>query len=66
MTDFFDKGFAVVELMDPRFAADLWRDIDQDEIRELLDTVSDVPWKPITFPTTQSLLDFTREVDRVR
>ena len=66
MTDFHDKGFAVLELMDPRFAADVWRDIDKDEIRKLLDTVSDKPWKSLeNFPRTRSLFAFSREVDNV-
>ena len=67
MTDFFDKGFAVVDLIDPRFAADLWKDIDQNEIRKLLqDTYNDVPWKSLkNYPQTQSFLAFAHEIDNV-
>ena len=66
MTDFFDKGFAVVDLIDPRFASDVWRDMDQDEIRKLLDTIHEKPWKSLeNFPQTRSLLNFSQEVDDV-
>ena len=68
MTDFFDKGFAVVDLIDPRFAADVWRDIDKNEIRTLLQgTFTDVPWKSLeNFPQTQSLVAFSHEVENVK
>ena len=58
----------MVDLIDPRFAADVWRDIDQNEIRALLGgTFTDVPWKSLeNFPQTQSLLAFHREVDNVK
>lgn len=67
MTDFADKGFAVIDLIQPRFAADLWRDIDKEEIRKLLlDTDSDAHWKTLeNFPRKRSLITFTREVDSV-
>ena len=68
MTEFFDKGFAVIDLMDPMFAADVWRDIDQNEIRALLQgTFNDVPWKSLeNFPQTHSFLAFAREIDNVK
>ena len=68
MAEFFNKGFAVVDLMDPRFAADVWRDIDQNEIRTLLQgTFTDVPWKSLeNFPQTPSLVAFSRKIENVK
>ena len=66
MTDFFDKGFAVIDLIQPRFAAEVLRDLDKEEIRKLLDTVSDKPWKSLKIlPKTRSLLTFSEEVEAV-
>ncbi|KAM0801851.1 hypothetical protein BDR22DRAFT_888300 [Usnea florida] len=64
MTDYHDKGFAVIDLMDPRFAADLWRDIDKDEIRKLTGKMEEMPWKALkNVPQTQSAVAFSQEVD---
>lgn len=65
MTDFNEKGFAYVELFDPKFASDAWEDVDKDEIRGLLDQVSNQPWKALTFPKTRNFLAFVQEVDKV-
>lgn len=64
--DFFEKGYAIVELFDPKFASDLWNDVDKEEIYRLLDNVSDKPWKSLTFPRTESFGQFVMETDRVR
>ncbi|CAD6592269.1 MAG: hypothetical protein ASARMPRED_006145 [Alectoria sarmentosa] len=63
--DFFDKGYACIELIDPKFALDVWKDIDQDEIRRFLAEVSEKPWKALTFPRTPSSVAFVQEIDRV-
>ena len=63
--DFFDKGYACIELMDPKFALDVWKDIDPDEIRRFLAEVSEKPWKSLTFPRTPSTVAFLREIDNV-
>ena len=65
MTDYHDKGFAVVDLMDPRFAAGLWRDIDQDAIRKLLEKAHEKHWQPLSFPRTPSFLNFNQELENV-
>ena len=66
MTDYHDKGFAVVDLMDPRFAADVWRDIDKDEISKLLSKTDNMPWKTLqSIPRTQSAVAFVQELDNV-
>ena len=66
MTDYHDKGFAVIDLIDPRFVADVWSDIDKDEIRKLLGTFSDVPWKALqNVPQTQRIVAFFQELDNV-
>ena len=63
--DFFDKGFACVELFDPKFALDVWNDVDKDEIRRHLENISDKPWKPLTFPRTRNFAAFIHEIDKV-
>ena len=63
--DFFDKGWACVDLIDPRTAVAVWRDVDKDEIRRLLGEVSDKPWKSLTFPRTPRFAAFVREIDEV-
>lgn len=65
--DFFDNGFACLELLDSKFASDAWKDVDKNEYRTLLETTSESqsPWKSLTSPTTQSFGDFVLEVDKV-
>lgn len=65
MTDFFYKGFTCIELLDPRYASDVWKDVDQEEIRRLLSEVSDKPWKSLTFPRTPSFAAFVQEIEKV-
>ena len=63
--DFFDKGFSCVDLIDPKFALEVWNDVDKAEIHRLLQEVSEKPWKILTFPETLSFLNFVNEIDKV-
>ena len=63
--DFFDKGYACVDLFDPKFASDVWNDVDKDEIRRLLQGVSVEPWEILTFPRTSAFIAFVHEIDKV-
>ena len=66
MVDFFEKGYAIVELFDPKLALEVWKDMDKDEIRRLCDEAkSDKPQKPLTVPKTASFSRFVQEIDNV-
>ena len=57
--DFFDKGYAIVELFDPKLVLELWKDMDKDEIRRLRDEEkSDKPMKLLTVPKIASFSRF--------
>ena len=65
--DFFEKGCACIDLIDPRFASDAWKDVDKNEILRHLDFVRDEPWKwkPLTCPNSSNFLNFVAEIDNV-
>ena len=67
MVDFFEKGYAIVELFDPKLALEVWKDMDKDEIERHRDEAkSDKPKKPLTVPKTASFSRFVQEIDNVR
>lgn len=64
-TDFLEKGIVHLELMDPKYAVDAWDDIDQDEIRRLINEDGGSNWKPLAIPSNPRMDAFIEEVDKV-
>ena len=65
MTDFHDKGFALVELFNPQIALDAWDDIDQWEVHTHLREDSKTPIMPLTSPQTPKFGAFVQEIEKV-
>ena len=63
--DFFDYGHACVDLIDPIYPTNAWKDVDKDEIRRLLGEKGDKPWTRLTFPRTLNYATFVHEIDKV-
>ena len=66
MTDFFDKGYAIADLVNPTFAQLLLNDVNEEEIIKLLYEEQDKPWELLTTPRTQAFRNFVGEVYAVR
>lgn len=67
MTDFYEKGFECVDLIDAKFVFNFWNDLDKKEIERLRNELPDVlGWMPMRFPITRAYLDFLEEVHKVR
>lgn len=64
-TDYLEKGIVHLEMMDPKYAVEVWDDIDQDEIRRVMMEDGGTTWKPLTTPNTPRMHAFIREVDKV-
>ena len=63
--DFFDKGYTCVQLFDPVIASNVWQDVDKDEIRKLLEKISNKPWEKLSFQRTPSFAIFVEAVNKV-
>lgn len=65
MTDFFEKGFACVDLIKPGFARAVWKDLDRAQILKFQKEVSHLPIEKLTFPQTPSFDALTQEIENV-
>lgn len=65
MTDFFEKGFALVDLIKPGFARAVWKDLDRAQILKFQKEVSHLPIEKLTFPQTPSFDALTQEIENV-
>ena len=65
MTDFFDKGFSLVELCDPALVLAAWLDVDRNEIERLLKHPDAQPSKILTMPRTPNFDAFVQRVTDV-
>ena len=63
--DFFDYGHSIVDLIDPKFVAKAWEDVDKDEISNILSQSVVAPWVGLTRPQTPNYTAFINEIDKV-
>lgn len=65
MTDFFEKGFACVELMNPQFAVATFKDLDLAQLQRFHGKVSDQAMEKLTLPRTPSFDAFIQKIEDV-
>lgn len=65
MTDFHEKGFSCIKLLNPKFPRRARKEVDLDEIVALLSQVVGRPIETLPIPNTPAFHDLVKEVEKV-